>query len=79
MDTGLYSDVFAYLERGVEPAQYTSTPSNFKALCRKYDIIDGSLYRNGKLVVKQGEEAELFKNYHFHSGIWKTYFRINSK
>jgi len=76
MDFQSYDDVFAYLSNGIEPKTFTSTRSNFRALCRKYAIVGGCLYRDGKPVVKQGEEEQIFLEFHKHAGQVASWLKI---
>ena len=67
MDDQIYQDVLQYKLKDTLPQKFTSSKSNFIALCQKYKVNrKGCLTRNGKAVVKKSMQVKnifFYKNF----------------
>ena len=63
----------------VHPQEYPSTRSNFLAVCRKFEISNGHLTRQGKWVVQEHEQDEIFNDLHKHAGRDKTIQKVMAR
>ena len=78
MDTTKYNGITRFLRRGTFPKSISSR-SNFKKAAKKYQLKNETLYRYGKMVVKQCDKEEIYSKYHTHSGRDICWAKINEK
>ena len=76
MDNKEYKKVVRYLKNGTFPKRMSSR-SNFKKAAKKYQLKNDTLYRYGKMVVKNCEKEGIYSKYHTHSGRDICWAKIN--
>ena len=74
----LYTDYVQYLTNETIPKEVSSTVANFTRDAKKYEVKNGVLIRQKKLVLKQSELGKVWKSHHIdllHPG--KFFFKRN--
>ena len=67
MEEGAYAAILSFKTDGSLPASFSSTKSNFVALCSKFAVNSaGYLTRNEKIVL---QKKDLERNYNRHNSI----------
>ena len=60
----LYTDYVQYLTNETIPKEVSSTVANFTRDAKKYEVKNGVLIRQKKLVLKQSELGKVWKSHH---------------
>ena len=64
MDNALAQQIIAYKEHCILPVDFTSTKSNFVAVCKKYKLLSGILHRDGKPVLLSDDLDQIWEEIH---------------
>ena len=67
MQRSQWESIIAYKSHGTLPEDFTSTKSNFVALCNNYELRSGILHRNSKRVLLAEEIHRAFDDLHSNS------------
>ena len=80
MNTNLERDLKNYIIHGKFPTTFNSTKDNFITLASKHTVNKKEiLFRDGKPVVMERMQSEIFDALHQHSGRTNTWVRIKER
>ena len=64
MDAEKAEAILDYKQYGVFPVKFKSTKSNFVAVCKKYEVVSGVLYRDSKPVLLSDDLERIWSELH---------------
>ena len=67
MDANTVEAILAYKNFGILPVKFKSTKSNFVAVCKKYEVVSGVLYRDSKPVLLSDDLESIWSELHGNS------------